>query len=314
MNETAAWQAIVRRDLESALESPTETPADVWDLLRALGHGRKLARLDTAIAALLRHVEQRAARLTAKVREQVRARLASGLHVERLTAAIANDDPDLAQDALLGVEDALVVLGELGAEDLVARTLRAVEAEFKRHPALCVALAGLATARSTTSTPAADGMWRALLVESKSSIQRVDSLIAQWQQRLDALVSAALSPLIDQLRLGPVVALASHQQPAWDVHCGGVISPGKSLALYLVTSEVPLGERLEKGKDFHFEGDRWTFDGLRLIGASDAALLVAIAEQVPASAGDLESALARATQAGAQVDYRLLSPASAQRP
>ncbi len=311
MQEMTPWESVLREEISVALASPVETPAQLAFALRAMAFARAAVASEASFVAPVRALERQVVGASPALRSRLVETLSGWKATRRLADALHAEDLDLVQDALLAIEDTLAVLGELGASGAVAALQNDLSEALRAYPSDLGGLGRLAEVRERQAPVEARVLWRAVLARGEV---RTEALVLQrWIERLGALTAEVLAPLIDQVWLQPVVALSGRERPAWDVTCTGPVEEGDHVALFLVTDQAPEGERLVMDRDYHLEPGRWQFDGLRLRGETDEALLVVVRSARPV-AGELSAALLGAAGLDAKVDVRRLSPPSARRP
>lgn len=325
MANGGAWKAEILQALTAASARPPERTAEVWEWVWAIGQARILVPKAPELAAPLHAAEAMLEQRRPEVVRLLREQLRTGELLANLEAFLGEEQPDEAEDALLALEEVLVVAGVLGLEAETERILEKLSRLGQQWPPALTGFDTLARHRLAalgTSAPEARALWTDLLRStSRAAPSRMPERLRNWLTRLED-IRASLSRkaegflargVFPSVTLEPVVTLGTEAHDV-DAHVEGVCPPGWQLRLVLVDVQQPEGVLLQE-RDYSRRGAHWSMD-YRMQGSGDAALLIAFCSPVPPEGQSLEE-LMRWSSTAPEVwitEAVLLSPPSERRP
>ncbi|RYZ39536.1 MAG: hypothetical protein EOO71_19720 [Myxococcaceae bacterium] len=323
MSEQDTWKTEVLLELETVSRTPPGSTDEAWALVWAIGHARALAPEAPDVVAPLRTAERILEQNRAQVEQQLSGKMLIAPLLSGLEAALHDGQPDETLDRLLALEDVLTVCEVLGLQPEIQHILAEVSRQVTPLRPTLAGFNGLARERRDASGTAAHALWDTLLTAaSRVSSPSLPEGLARWLLRVDAARARVVhgvagimkSVEINAANVHPVVALGP-ATPAFDVSVEGQCPPEWGLRLFLVDAENPEGELLREGVDYQRQQEHWRFDGWRLQGHDDVALLVVVAGPSLPVAPSLATLLdATTSMPDIRVTEAVLSPPSVRRP
>ncbi len=241
------------------------------------------------------------------------------------------------QDALLMIEDLLVVAGVLGFERAANELLDEARELVSFWPVELTGFERLVDARSQQVSGFAWFFW-ASVEEAALAAQMMDAsppallpeatlvgavlptpeifgwVLSRLEQMKQSLSAPPLAS-VQRVALARCAALGDGEGPEFDARVEGSCPAGAALSVFIVDRDHRHGERMIEGEDYQRRGEAWMLEGWRLSGWEDDALVVAVVSSEPLDGDNLEQVLdAAMAREDVIVTEAWLRPASTRRP
>ncbi|MFY0528752.1 hypothetical protein ACN28I_38170 [Archangium gephyra] len=317
MSEQDAWKAEVLREIEEPRGQPPSRTREAWAWIRAIGHARGLVAREPEVALPLQAAEQSLARHRPDAVRLLKGRLRVEPLLAHLESSLAGAQSEETQDALLALEDLLVVAEVLGFDEQLGHLLGELSRLTRWWRSSLAGFESWARDRQEVSGPAARRFWDTVI--TAATAPPLPGFLQAWRESLEswtARVHHALEGLAITGALEPEAVLGKGV-PGFFVVAEGHCPAGWGLRLFIIDAENPAGALLHEGTDYVRHGNGWRLEQMvwRLQGEDATALVMAIAAPMLPETVELERLLEEtASSTETRLATVLLTPSTGRTP